>query len=40
MQKKQTNDNEIGLGDGKGERYTLAIIFKGTEESGWIHTYI
>ena len=23
---------EIGLGDGEGERYTLAIIFKGTEE--------
>ena len=23
---------EIGLGDGEGERYTLAIIFKETEE--------
>ena len=23
---------EVGLGDGEGERYTLAIIFKETEE--------
>ena len=31
---------EIGLGDGKGERYTLAIIFKGTEEvAGFIRIY-
>lgn len=31
---------EIGLGDGEGERYTLAIIFKETEEvAGFIRIY-
>lgn len=31
---------EIGLGDGEGERYTLAIIFKGAEEvAGFIRIY-
>ena len=31
---------EVGLGDGEGERYTLAIIFKETEEvAGFIRIY-
>ena len=31
---------EIGLGDGEGEKYTVAVIFKETEEvSGFIRIY-
>ena len=31
---------EIGLGDGEGERYTIAIIFKEIDEvTGFIRVY-